>query len=54
MTAGALQLDFGLEELAAAIHSKLFMTVAEVADLAFRRPSLEGLPSGLSRSVRHV
>ena len=34
MTAPALQLDFGLEELAEAIRGKLFMTVPEVAELA--------------------
>jgi excisionase family DNA binding protein len=33
MTAPALQLDFGLEELATAIRGKLFMTVPEVAEL---------------------
>lgn len=33
MTAPALQLDFGLEELAEAIRGKLFMTVPEVAEL---------------------
>jgi excisionase family DNA binding protein len=34
VTAPALPLDFGLEELAEAIRGKLFMTVPEVADLA--------------------
>jgi excisionase family DNA binding protein len=34
MTAPALQLGFGLEELAEAIRGKLFMTVPEVANLA--------------------
>jgi excisionase family DNA binding protein len=34
MTAPALQLDFGLEELAEAIRGKLFLTVPEVAELA--------------------
>jgi excisionase family DNA binding protein len=34
MTAPALQLDVGLEELAEAIRGKLFLTVPEVADLA--------------------
>jgi excisionase family DNA binding protein len=34
MTTAALQLDFGLKELAAAIHGKLFMTVPEFAQLA--------------------
>jgi excisionase family DNA binding protein len=34
VTATALQLDFGLKELAEAIRGKLFMTVPEVADLA--------------------
>jgi excisionase family DNA binding protein len=54
MTAQALQLDFGLEELAEAIRGKLFMTVPEVADLARvdQRTLLRAIEAGEIPAVR--